>query len=520
MPPTTPLHHLGLACAAVLVLLTTLVARPSFAGASSADTALGTADDSPIAVPFIGTFEMWCSDRNPAPGNRCSRHHGTPAIDFGMDIGTKIHATGSGVVIETETGCGPGYCRGGAGNFISIGHADGTFSRYLHLTDVLVSAGDDIAVGQQIGTSGITGQSSSAHLHYDEHFPAGTRTPMGPWIGCVSGEAVRYPDVFGYSDWNDVPYGALVVNEGYGCLDGVDVSDIARATVLPGSSKFGVIAPTENPRTRYEVSIATQDGSTPLVVPLRGTALALFPSPDAPVAIRLRELVDGVWQEWSDPVPYAPGANAAVDATQGVAPPDCGGLYATAAPGEGTPAADVLIGTDGPDQILARGGDDLICGLDGDDVIVAGPGRDTIWGGDGADQISGGFGADLILGGAGDDNVRGGNGPDTIRGGIGDDTIHGTAGNDRLEGGRGFDLLIGGIGHDRLFGGADDDRLEGRNGRDYLGGGNGDDSLSGGNGRDRLVGAGGTDDLNGGPGDDRCAPDQVGLDELLEGCER
>lgn len=518
MPFSTPHHRLALACIAVLVLLATLMARPPHAGADQSTT-LGSADESPIAVPFIGTYEVWCTDRNPAPGNLCSRHHGTPAIDFGMDIGTPVHATGSGVVIETETGCGPGFCRGGAGNFISIGHADGTFSRYLHLTDVLVVAGDDITVGQQIGTSGITGQSSSAHLHYDEHFPAGTRTPMGTWVGCVGGEAVLYPDVFGTTDWNAVPYGSLVVNDGYGCLDGVDVSDVPRPLVLPGSDKFGVVAPTENPRAQFEISIASQGATSPLVQRLRGTALALFDAPDAPVAIRIRELVDGVWHEWSDPVPYEAVQSDRTD--QGAELEiDCAGLFATALPGEGTPSADVIIGTEGPDVIDGRGGDDLICGLGGDDTIKAGPGQDSVWGGDGSDVISGGRGADMIWGGNDGDRVRGGNGADKIFGGSGDDELHGTAGNDRVEGGLGNDMVIGGIGHDHLLGGADDDTIEGRNGRDYLGGGRGDDSLSGGNGRDRLVGAGGTDGFNGGPGDDRCAPDRDGLQEVLEGCER
>ncbi len=512
----TSLHlRFVLACAAALIAMA-ISAQPSHAADAAPTTALGTAEESPIAVPFIGTYEVWCTDRNPAPDGRCSNHHGSPAADIGMDIGTPIYASGSGVVIDTETTCGPGYCRGGAGNFISIGHADGTFSRYLHLTDVMVEAGDDIRVGQQVGTSGISGQSSSAHLHYDEHFPAGTRTPMGPWIGCVNGEQVRYPDAFGESDWNDVPYGSLVVNDGFGCLDSVDVSNIARPVVLSGSAQFGVVAPTDDPHTQFSVSVAHQDTNATIIRTLRGTTVAMFDAPTAPVAIRIRELVDGVWQEWSDPVAYAP-ADAEGGETERL---ECGGLYATTTSGVGTPTVDVLIGTDAADVLDGRGGDDLICGLAGDDIITAGPGRDMVWGGDGSDQISGGRGADNIWADDGDDHVRGGDGPDTIRGGAGDDQLFGTAGNDRVEGGAGTDTVIGGIGHDRLFGGAGGDHLEGRNGRDYVGGGRGDDSLSGGNGRDRLIGAGGTDHFNGGDGDDRCAPDPTGLTESLEGCER
>ena len=504
-------RHVLLVCTATLGIVIVLFGTPT--APAGAETALATAETSPIGVPFIGTYEIWCTDRNPAPGDRCSRHHGSPAIDLGMDIGTPINATGSGVVIETETGCGPGFCRGGAGNFISIGHADGSFSRYLHLTDVFVEAGDEITVGDEIGTSGISGQSSSAHLHYDEHFPAGTRTPMGPWIGCVAGEQVRYPDVFGHTDWNDVPYGSLVVNDGYGCLDGVDVSDVPRPVVLPGGERFGVIAPTNDATAIFELSIDRQDDAPPSIRTLRGTALATFDTPDAPVALRIRAKIGERWAEWSDPVPYDP---ATVDSTL----PTCHGLHATTEAMTGTPTVDVIIGTDGDDTIDGRGGNDVICGNDGDDVIKAGLGQDLVWGGAGGDTISGGRGADKIWADDGDDSVRGGDGPDMVMGGLGNDTLHGTAGNDHVNGGGGDDLVIGGIGHDRLYGSLGSDDLEGRNGRDYLGGGRGDDSLAGGNGRDRLVGAGGTDSFDGGSGDDRCAPDPDQPTELYEGCER
>lgn len=503
-------RRLALVCASALVLIAPLVAQPQ--QAAGAPTTLGTAAESPIAVPFIGSYEVWCTVRNPAPGNRCSQHHGSPAIDLGMDPGTPVYAAGSGVVIETETGCGPGYCRGGAGNFISIGHADGTFSRYLHLTDVTVVADDLVEVGQQIGTSGISGQSSSAHLHYDEHFPAGTRTPMGSWVGCVDGEQVHYPEAFGVSDWVDVPYGSVVANDGFECLEGLDLSHIARPVILSGDESFGVVAPTQSSSTVFQFSVDYQDDAPPVIRSLRGRALSTLDAPDAPVAIRIREQADGRWQAWSDPVAYDPASVPSA--------PTCGGLHATTTETTGTPGVDVMIGTDGDDVLDGRGGDDRICGGDGNDSIKAGPGRDIVWGGAGDDEIRGGRGADEILAGDGDDIVRGGDGPDRVIGGLGDDELHGTAGNDHVVGGSGSDLVVGGIGHDQLLGGPDGDTLEGRNGRDYVGGGKGDDSLSGGNGRDRLVGAAGVDTFDGGTGDDRCAPDVTAITEIFQGCER
>jgi Ca2+-binding RTX toxin-like protein len=510
MPLSLPFFRCVLACVAIISVTAFSVAvSPSVAAAQTAP--LGTSAESAIAVPFIGSFEVWCTDRNPAPDSRCSRHHGSPAIDIGMDPGIPIYATGTGIVIDAENNCPTrGACNNGKGNNVVIGHADGTYSRYLHLGSVTVQSDESVTVGQQIGTSGESGQYSSPHLHYDEHFPFGTRTDMGAWIGCVDGAPVQYPDVFGETDWNEVPYGSIIENDGYECLEGVDVSSIRLPRLLSGSTHFAVAPPLSPARSWFELSVDMNDETGAQVTGMPGSGLLRMPTPANGAEVRVRELVDGQWQRWSSPISYT-----AVE-TDG---PTCHGLHATLEGPTGTPSADVIIGTPDADQINAMGGNDIICAGAGDDSILAGPGNDLVFGGVGDDTISGGRGADKILAEAGEDVVRGGNGPDVLHGGPGDDHLHGTAGNDTVNGGNGNDTVIGGIGHDILLGGADDDRLEGRNGRDALGGGNGDDELYGGNGRDRLVGAGGTDTLTGGPGSDRCVSDAETI-EIYEGCER
>jgi len=470
-----------------------ILATANPAGAAQGSL-LGTAEDSPIAVPFVGDFEVWCTDRNPAPGNRCSSHHGSPAIDLGMDPGTALHAAGSGTVIEADDFCGArGWCNNGKGNVVVIAHANGTFSRYLHMAAVSVVEDQIVLVGDPIGTSGESGQSSSPHLHYDEHFPFGTRTDMGQWIGCVNGQQVRYPEVFGTSDWNEVPYGSRIVNEGFDCLAGVDVSSVPQARVLPGTSHFAVTPPSSLTRSWFEVSIDLNDGAGPQVTAMGGTAMIYLPAPASTATISVRERVDGQWQRWSSPASYTPG---------GVTGPTCYGLAATISGTTGTPDADVILGTAGDDRIDARGGHDVICAGAGNDTIIAGLGKDVIFGGAGDDIISGGKGADTIWAQAGSDSVRGGNGADLIYGGPDNDVLHGTGGNDRVEGGNGNDTIIGGIGHDVLRAGAGDDVMEGRNGRDNLGGGIGVDSFDGGN------------------GNDRCIPDIAAPAEQLIGCER
>ena len=53
------------------------------------------------------------------------------------------------------------------GNYVLIDHGLGIYSGYAHLSDLLVSAGQELAAGQIIGSSGNTGRSSGPHLHWE-----------------------------------------------------------------------------------------------------------------------------------------------------------------------------------------------------------------------------------------------------------------------------------------------------------------------------------------------------------------
>ncbi|WP_458094335.1 SdrD B-like domain-containing protein [Roseomonas sp. WA12] len=130
--------------------------------------------------------------------------------------------------------------------------------------------------------------------------------------------------------------------------------------------------------------------------------------------------------------------------------------------------------------------DDNIVGTGGPDTILAGIGNDTVVGDSGNDTIDAGAGNDLVNAGAGDDVVVGGDGNDTVFAGDG---------NDRVLGGIGADILNGDGGDDTLDGGAGNDILRGDDGNDVLSGGDGDDVFASGNGNDRIFGGAGTDRL-------------------------
>jgi Tol biopolymer transport system component len=96
------------------------------------------------------------------------------------------------------------------------------------------------------------------------------------------------------------------------------------------------------------------------------------------------------------------------------------------------------------------------------------PERDVILGSDGAEEIKGGKGNDRICAGAGDDEVKGSAGRDKVKGNGGDDEVKGNSDRDKLEGSGGKDELDGGRDDDKLNGGGGKDRCDGAGGRDRL----------------------------------------------------
>ena len=43
---------------------------------------------------------------------------------------------------------------------------------------------------------------------------------FGPFVACHGNTMVQYPDILGTTDWQAVPYGTTIRNDGYGCLGG------------------------------------------------------------------------------------------------------------------------------------------------------------------------------------------------------------------------------------------------------------------------------------------------------------
>jgi len=82
-----------------------------------------------------------------------------PGIDYAAPVGTPVQAIGDGRV--TFAGW-----KGGAGNFVEIQHSNGYSTSYMHLSRVLVRAGQRVEQGQRIGLVGMTGLATGPHLDF------------------------------------------------------------------------------------------------------------------------------------------------------------------------------------------------------------------------------------------------------------------------------------------------------------------------------------------------------------------
>ncbi len=82
-------------------------------------------------------------------------------LDFTGNIGTKIYATGDGVVIRADNEMS------GYGNLVIIDHGFGYETRYAHCDRFNVKVGQKVKRGEVIAFLGNTGVSTGPHVHYE-----------------------------------------------------------------------------------------------------------------------------------------------------------------------------------------------------------------------------------------------------------------------------------------------------------------------------------------------------------------
>lgn len=94
-------------------------------------------------------------------------------VDYGAPVGTRVRATGDGVVVFA------GF-RNGYGNLVVLKHHGGYSTYYAHLRSFARSlrSGARVAQGEVVGYVGQTGWATGPHLHYEFHAHNQNRNPL------------------------------------------------------------------------------------------------------------------------------------------------------------------------------------------------------------------------------------------------------------------------------------------------------------------------------------------------------
>ena len=147
-------------------------------------------DDSPggLSDSFLegdGIFSGKFAPPMKAGTYRITQEFGVPnpggTTHLGIDMGTgtfgnnqpAVYAVDGGIVVHADDKTD----HWSYGNCILIDHGKGFTSRYAHLSEIKVKAGQKVSKGQAIGKTGSTGNSTGPHLHFELRKNGGTVNP-------------------------------------------------------------------------------------------------------------------------------------------------------------------------------------------------------------------------------------------------------------------------------------------------------------------------------------------------------
>lgn len=173
--------------------------RVSALTCAGAVVATGLAASAPPA--HAATNHVWpvCSPKTSETGWRYStRPEHSPSgwnvdVNWGSgsaDRGRGVVASAAGVIVGKAQAATTSY-----GKYITLKHADGTFSRYAHLESwTSLGTGASVSQGQQIGTIGYSGTSTNPvyHLHYEQMHASGTNSPGSYKPVYINGARLTY----------------------------------------------------------------------------------------------------------------------------------------------------------------------------------------------------------------------------------------------------------------------------------------------------------------------------------------
>lgn len=142
----------------------------------------------PFQVPLVrGTVSSVFGPRtHPETKEPGTFHNG---VDFQAPVGEPVLAAREGVIEAVNHDSPTG------GKVVYIRHPDGTQTRYMHLSAILVDkVGLKVFARQAIGLVGNTGRSTGPHLHFEVRDKDGKAVDPGPLIGVyeiTAGQVVK-----------------------------------------------------------------------------------------------------------------------------------------------------------------------------------------------------------------------------------------------------------------------------------------------------------------------------------------
>lgn len=107
--------------------------------------------------PVTGTITSPFGERVHPIFGTVRNHYG---IDFNGSSGDPIVAAAGGVVLSSDW-------RTGYGNTVVVSHGGGFTTLYAHMSEMNVTAGEEVSGGDLIGWVGNTGWSTGSHLHFE-----------------------------------------------------------------------------------------------------------------------------------------------------------------------------------------------------------------------------------------------------------------------------------------------------------------------------------------------------------------
>lgn len=127
------------------------------AAKSAPSSAVTTPTMSSLQPPAHGRLTSLFGMRN-HPVLREEQHH--DGIDISLPTGSPIQPVAAGTV--TFAGENGGY-----GLLVEVAHENGLSSRYAHLSETMVSVGEQVSPGNTLGLAGQSGLATGSHLHLE-----------------------------------------------------------------------------------------------------------------------------------------------------------------------------------------------------------------------------------------------------------------------------------------------------------------------------------------------------------------